>query len=568
MKNHPLSTPTFVFQAIAVLCFICIAFAGCREPEGQKESPADMNQSPIVLSDNLLNHLFDITTFDEETDSLIRSAYLPNKGKLLWFEGKELKVAADSLAAELSLVKNLLYYKCHNCGNLAELMLQVNKPNIRMESDSLARLDFFLTAHFYLLIDFHHTPKIFPGDDMPLWEIPYHTSDPQITIENFIAEPSRNGFGVNGAYRFLFNHLPSLQIIQAAGGWPVVPDNKKLEFGITDPAVTVLRQRLSITGAYDIDSSFSKPAYFDSLLQEGVMKFQQSCGLNPDGIVGSGTFKALNISVEERISQLIVNMERWRWLAGNIPNEYLLVNIPQYALEYIRDDSLIIDMSVVVGKKRTSTPVFMDTMEYLILSPYWHVPNSIAKGEILPQLQAGEDYLTDNNMEVIKDGKVITADSIDWQTVSETSISYKFRQKPGSFNSLGTIKFIFPNKHYVYLHDTNAKSYFKQFNRARSHGCVRISKPVELAEILLHGIDDWDIDKINEKRLGGKQVRVNLPTKLPVIITYFTCGTDKSGKFYWWNDVYEMDEKLKEKYYRPIKNGQSSQVVVSANNSL
>jgi L,D-transpeptidase YcbB len=262
-----------------------------------------------------------------------------------------------------------------------------------------------------------------------------------------------------------------------------------------------------------------------------------------------------------------MNMERWRWIPKrlvpkNLDQKFIWVNIPEYKL-YIYEDQdgepdaersykEVMNMRVVVGKTMHSTPIFSDKIEYVVMAPYWNVPNSIVEKEIKPAMLKNPGYLERNNMEIVtkeKNPKPIAISSIDWASVTEKNFPYMVRQKPGPKNSLGSIKFLFPNEYSVYLHDTPADALFSQRERGFSHGCVRLEKPIELGKYILKDMPEWDEAKIRQTINGGEEEWVTLPKEIQVYLVYFTTWVDKDGRVHFREDIYGHDKKLKQQLF-------------------
>ena len=289
-----------------------------------------------------------------------------------------------------------------------------------------------------------------------------------------------------------------------------------------DSATTIaqVRQHLYITG--DIASD-NKSNVYDSLLVQSVKAYQKRFGYNETGIITATLISEMNVPVEKRIEQIIVNMERCRWVPQELKTDHLLVNIPDFRLHVFEKDSLVFSMNVVVGKNQHKTVIFNGEMKYIVFSPYWNVPSSILKNEILPAIRRNKNYLASHNME--------------WNGGS-------VRQKPGPNNSLGLVKFLFPNSHSIYLHDTPAKSLFNEDKRAFSHGCIRLAEPKKLATYLLRNDSSWTEEKITEAMNKGKEQTVTLSKPIPVFIAYFTSWVDRTGKLNFRNDIYNRDSRL------------------------
>ncbi len=350
-------------------------------------------------------------------------------------------------------------------------------------------------------------------------------------------------------YARLKSILHSYKSFAAKGGWPTLTGIKKLKIGDTSDQVLKLRERLTMTGEFRVGgANFYNPKVFDKYLDIAVKEFQTSHGLDPDGIVAGKTLEALNKPVSERIKQMNVNLERWRLMPKKFSGKYFLVNVPEFKLHVYDADKESFSMRVVVGKEFNATPVFNDRIEYIVFSPYWNVPKSIAIEEILPALEKNPAFLSKMNMEVVKgwDPKkvtIVSAHQVPWYNIKNDDFDYWIRQKPGKDNPLGLVKFIFPNNHNVYLHDTPFDQLFNKVRRDYSHGCIRVSDPMRVAQFLLKDKPEWTEERIKKAMNAGKEEYVNVP-KVPVYILYFTTWVDDDGKLHVRDDIYGLDKTL------------------------
>jgi len=325
----------------------------------------------------------------------------------------------------------------------------------------------------------------------------------------------------------------------AAGGWPKVPA-MRLKPGVKSPHVPALARRLAASGDYTGRIPTARTAEYSADLEEAVKAFQLRHGLADDGIVGPEAVAAMNVSIERRIDQIALNMERWRWLPRDLGERYILVNIPEMRLEVYEGSDVPLSMRVVVGKADTQTPIFNDEMSYLVFSPYWNVPPGIAQDETLPAVLSDPGFLARNNMEVVDQaGNVIDAESVDLSNPED----YRFRQRPGRTNSLGLVKFMFPNQFNVYLHDTPADSLFARATRSFSHGCVRLEDPVALAQYVLRDQREWDVDRIRAAMHAGEEKTVKLKAALPVYLGYWTARVRPDDSVQFRKDVYGIDAR-------------------------
>ncbi len=345
-------------------------------------------------------------------------------------------------------------------------------------------------------------------------------------------------------YTYLKKTLSQYFSIQADGGWQMIPVGPTLKKGMEHQRVEMLRDRLTATG--DLVSTPEGPVtIFDENLQEAVKHFQRRRGLKPDGIVGKNTLRALNIPDKVIIDQIRVNLERVRWVMSEDLDEFIFVNIPSFEVYYVRDEKIKWSTRAQVGKPFRRTPVFRAKMTYLEFNPTWTIPPTILAKDILPAVKRDPRYLQKYKIQVIdKKGKVIDSNSIDWSKYSGKNFPYQLRQKPGPNNALGRVKFMFPNKHAVYLHDTPAKNLFDKESRAFSSGCIRIENPLELAQLLLP--KGWDQNRIQQVLQSNKTRTVKLGRPMPVIIFYLTSLPAPDGEFYALKDIYNRDQAVLE----------------------
>jgi murein L,D-transpeptidase YcbB/YkuD len=317
----------------------------------------------------------------------------------------------------------------------------------------------------------------------------------------------------------------------------VIPDGSMIRPGRTDERVPLLRERLGLTAPQ------TDELVYDEELVAAVEAFQDSLGLLVDGIVGPATTAALNGGNATSREDIIANMERWRWMPEGLGEFYVNVNIPEFHVGIYRDGDLVYGSRVVVGKRSNQTPVFSDEIEHVVVNPYWNVPSSIARNEIGPQLASNPGYIASHNMELLSGGRIVNASAVDWSTTSINN--FRIRQRPGSSNALGSIKFLFPNQHDVYLHDTPSKYLFDRSQRAYSHGCIRVQNPWEFAAALLQEEPTITLASLESQRGGGERWN-NLDKHIPVHITYFTLRVDEDGTIRSYGDVYGHNARVKE----------------------
>lgn len=330
----------------------------------------------------------------------------------------------------------------------------------------------------------------------------------------------------NRQYKLLQHSVETYQRLNAKNDWPEITLKNKTVLKLNDKseALPLIRERLRLLG--DLRRGRNED-FYNERLEDAVKQFQLRHGLEDDGIIGPAFMKALNTPLEKRIEQMTANMNRIKQDTMRMTGTRIIANIPEYKLYVMENDLEILTMDIVVGKTSHPTVVFSDTLETIVFSPYWNVPASIVKNEILPAINKNSNYLEENNMEIT--GKV---DGLP-----------KIRQKPGPENSLGSVKFLFPNKYDIYFHDTPAISLFEKRKRAFSHGCIRLSQPYELAQYLLKDQQEWTGTDIISAMSAGTEKWVKLQSRIPVSIIYYTTWVDSSGLLNFRDDIYGHDEE-------------------------
>ena len=358
---------------------------------------------------------------------------------------------------------------------------------------------------------------------------------------NTVEQSLRDLMPQNPQYVALRRALAEYRVLASKGGWSPVPRTLKLKPGQKHPAVATMARRLAAsrdyTGALPAEGTVAE---YTSELQAAVKRFQGRHGLAEDAIVSTAVIAEMNVPIEQRIAQIALNLERWRWLPRELGERHILVNIPEYRLEVWDRNQVPLTMRVVVGKRDTQTPIFSDQMTYLVFSPYWNVPPDIAQGETLPAILKDPGFLGRSNMEVLDtDGNQIDPASIDLADPSR----YRFRQRPGAQNSLGLVKFMFPNQYNVYLHDTPADSLFARASRSFSHGCVRLENPMALAEYVLRDQPEWTPARIQDAMQTEEEKVVKLRSAIPVYLGYWTARVAADGLLQFRPDVYGIDSR-------------------------
>ncbi len=344
-------------------------------------------------------------------------------------------------------------------------------------------------------------------------------------------------------YRGLQMALAKLRSWEAQGEWPKISEGSKLEPGKSSPRVVQLRKRLAATGELAEAVNDDSPLYDDKLAQ-AVRLYQDRSGLEPDGVVGRATVAALNVPLSRRIAQVKANMERLRWQPAQLGSRYVFVNIPAYQLVAVADGKVQLNMKVIVGRPKRPSPVFADLIRMVEFNPDWHVPPTIAREDVLPHLIEDPNYaLEHKNVRIYQAGVEVDPHTVDWTTANIRD--YRLRAEPGPRNPLGTVKFLFPNRFDVYLHDTNERELFRKDVRAISSGCIRVADPAALTNWLLTADrKDWSEAKRTKILDSRKQTRLILNTPVPVYLSYITAWMGAGAQPVFRDDIYNQDGAL------------------------
>lgn len=349
----------------------------------------------------------------------------------------------------------------------------------------------------------------------------------------------------NPVYRRLRRLLQEYRALALAGGWRAIPDGETLKPGMTDPRILAVRKRLSVTD--DMTPAADATDLYEPALEIAMRQFQRRHGLDADGAIGAKTLAALNVPVEARIRQILLNMERFRWMPDDFGDDHVFVNMAGFELDYVVQGVTRLAMRVVVGRPYRETPIFSDAIRYLEFNPTWTVPTKIAAEDLLPKIKKDPSYLTAGGYEVFAgwsdDAPRVDPGQVDWAALPEGRFPYRLRQAPGEKNALGQVKFMFPNKFDVYLHDTPTRSQFAKSVRNFSSGCIRLQEPIVLAEAMLRA-DGQDPERVRGILDSKKTTRVNLATPVPVHLAYLTAWIGEGGTVEFRDDIYGRDALL------------------------
>jgi murein L,D-transpeptidase YcbB/YkuD len=417
----------------------------------------------------------------------------------------------------------------------------------------LAELELLMTDAFFALAEDLDLGLVNPERLAAKWSIPRKRK--ALEYDSLLTQAWRTA-ELRSQLALLYPKTPSYgkgkllfrQLEERAKGkeinWKPIKTESVLRPGESNAFLLQVRERLAFWGYLEALGRTDAKIY-DSLLVRQVLAFQAEKGIKADGILGYATLQALNESLAQLMDKIKVNLERMRWIPEHFfKGEAILVNVPSFELVYHKGADTLFTTKVIVGTLKHQTPVFTAPLSYLVFSPYWNIPPSIAKNETLPAIRKNANYLQRNNMEVVNTaGQPLSLSQINWNA---KPFPYLIRQKPGESNALGQVKFMFPNPNNVYLHDTPAKQLFDQDLRAFSHGCIRMAQPRDFAELLLKNSEGWTSEKVGLAMGQDKEKIVNLPYKIPVGIVYFTFWTEADGKPRFFVDIYKRDAEVLE----------------------
>lgn len=468
---------------------------------------------------------------DKKISLRIRSFYNARNYQYAWFSSNGLTEQArffwnqyDYAVTHLkdTTLINSEFYK-H-----AERYLNQEKMTANSKDSLIRNTEFGFTEHFIRYINSTYEKGYVKRKEQEKF-IPIKKIDPVLMADSILNKKHSDDKyyeQVNEMYAGLKNNLQLYLDITKAGGWLSIPAIKKsLKKGDSLDVITAVKKRLQMTK--DMPGSDSSQLFTDAL-ELAVKTFQRRHGYKETGEINSTLVKDMNVPASKRLMEILVNMDRMRWMPQKPKGNLIIVNLPEFMLHIYDGKELVFDMVVVVGRVGNNTMMFNGDLNQIFFSPYWNVPQSIIKNEILPAIARNPNYLANKNMERIGAG---------------------IRQKPGPGNALGKVKFIFPNSFNMYFHDTPSKSLFGQDKRAFSHGCIRLSEPQKMAEWLLRNDPDWTKEKIVSAMNQTTEKAVKLKESIPVFIIYYTAWVDHEGLLNFRDDVYQHDSELIKKMF-------------------
>lgn len=505
---------------VVLLMLISLSSLQCNRKKDDSVKPIDLSKC-LALNSSSVDYFY--TKYPEliEYKKQVVSMYQNNNYDFVWYDNEGRKEKAD-----------VIYDKINNFyeeGVQAKFPYKKTLDSL-LENDQCplnAEVELFLSSYYFLYVD--KTLKGISNSKVKElgWYLPRKKQSYVGYLDSILVDPKiidKKTQNIAQYYK-LKTVLKKYREISRKGGWSTIntlTDFKSIKPGDSSAVVAKIRTRLFLTGDIATDS---KSGIYERSLQLAVLKYKKRNGFTLDKIILKKHIEEMNVPIDKRIRTIIVNMERCRWIPTELTEakEYIVVNIPSYRLQYYKKGSIALASNVVVGTTMNRTVIFSGMMSYIVFSPYWNVPKSIKEKEILPGIEENSNYLAEHNME--------------WE-------GENIRQKPGKDNSLGLVKFLFPNNNNIYLHDTPAKTLFNSEKRAFSHGCIRVQKPRELAILILENDSNWSPEKIDEAMNKGEETWVTLKRKIPVYIGYFTAFVDEQGDINFYKDIYEKDSRL------------------------
>lgn len=544
-------TMKVILSILAASLFLisCTNSQSGSQPQGDTATQEEKNVTKrdySITAANSYSSLFMDTTqlekfiSDKKIDAPIsrrmRSFYNARNYQFAWFSG-------DGLTEQARGFWNLHdYVTTYDAdSSLKDASLQKIMDNLITEGDlsvsatdkSFIKTELTLTQHFIQYILNNYEKGYVKRKEMERF-IPAKKTNALSLADSLINKKHKDDKyfeDVNASYKGLKDHLVTYYDYAKKGGWPTVNVPKKAwKKGSSAPEIAALKKRLQITG--DMPGA-DTTALFNDTLETAIKNVQQRFGISPSGSLSEALLKELNMPAIQRLQQLLMNMDRMRWLSAEPKGNLIMVNIPEFTLHLYEGSAKVFDIAVVVGKEGHNTMMFNGDLNQIVFSPYWNVPPSIVRNEILPEMEKKSNYLESQNMEIVRnDGELPV-----------------IRQRPGAKNALGRVKFLFPNSFNIYFHDTPSKSLFNKDKRAFSHGCIRLEEPEKMANYLLRNQPEWSPERISEAMNSGEEKFVRLKDPVPVIITYYTAWVDETGRLNFREDIYGHDKKLAAKMF-------------------
>jgi len=523
-----------MLKALLLLCLLCSAGVQA-DSSWQKESSRYLEQLLKNNPDQL----------QELKESDVLEFYRKRKYKPLWSNEK------GRLDRAYDLLHVIIKAKDEGLEPADYYLEEFNKYWDSTGLGESVQLDLLLSAALYRYSNDVYSGRLSASDLDPEWYIknePLNVSRlfADVARKSSIAKVLKELPPQHAGYQSLKQQLHNFRELAQQGGWQRLGWGPVLERGMQHEQVVPLRRRLKLTGDLAVDP-FPDMDMYDRWLEEAVMHYQQRHGLEVDGKVGPQTRRSLNVMVSDRIRQIRINMERWRWMPRKLGKRYVMVNMTGFELYIMENGSEVLSMPVIIGKSYRSTPTFSGLISYMEYNPYWTIPKKLVLEDIIPRQLRDPSYLSRKSIKVYKgwaNAKEIDPKTVDWSNLDEDHFPYWMRQEPGPKNALGRVKFIFSNPYTVYLHGTPDRHLFDRVVRALSSGCIRVKDPVRLAAFLLNdGTQKKEEEVLANIHLGTNQ-GVTLPVAIPIYLVYWTAWVDQDGKMNFRHDVYGRDTQL------------------------
>lgn len=546
-SSHPQIVPRSPGLSLLIVLVIGL-LAGCGNTP---HTPNTIEVPPQEPDLSLLTHT-DAPVIDGETLptwTALRSFYSQRQQQPVWVVSGTTTGETNALLAVLRAVDQEGLYPGDYHLAAIERRIHTATPSSALQGE----LELLLTDAALRYAHDQQTGRFEPQQMDPAWFIvPTPTPDSTAALRTALDTQHLTQWlaGLPPPHRDyieLRKALARYRALVAQGGWPLIEEGPKLTPGNHDTRVPILRRRFEISGEL-APAEVNDASLYDSDLADTVRQFQARHGLDPDGIISTGTLRVLNVSALQRVRQLQLNMERWRWLPRQLEPYHIRINLAGFELQVMENDSPVLEMRVVVGRQLRSTPAFNSHLTHIVFNPYWTVPKIIATQDMLPKLRTNPAFLREQNIELFDSwdaqAQPIDSQGIDWSKYSAKHFPFRLRQRPGPYNALGQVKFLLPNAYDIYLHDTPNRELFKKSVRAFSSGCIRLQKPWELADYLLHANSKWNPATIADAIASQVTQAVRLPNPEPVYLVYLTAWADATGNVQFRDDLYERDARL------------------------
>ncbi len=522
---------------ITIVALIAITACNTKSSRSEKIAKREIsittaNAYNDIFVDTLsVNNFIDKDSSDVDLADRMHSFYNQRNYEFAWF-------SSDGLTEQARSFWNLLSFQ-NDTSIVDKQFKKIMKP-LFAEEDSvvinptdkkIVAIELGLTKYFIQSMLKNYDKGTFKRKDLEAI-IPKTKGSIAVLADSLVQQKGTNNNyeAANDSYKSLKSQLVKYLDIVKKGGWQTITANKKTyKMGNEDAVIVSIKKRLNITGEL---AQADTTAVFDTLLVGAVKKYQASVGIKPDGIITQPLITQLNIPAPKRLEQLLINIDRMRWLPESESGNLIICNIPEFRIHVYDGSKEAFEMDVVVGKEGHSTVIFTGKLSEVVFAPYWNVPSSIVKKELLPKMAKNSNYLAEENMEIVSGGNIPD-----------------IRQKPGGKNALGKVKFLFPNDFDIYFHDTPSKSLFNNDNRAASHGCIRLQDPVKMANYLLRDDINWPEEKIKEAMDATTEKHVELKKPIPVLITYYTAWVDENGILNFRDDIYGHDAEVAKKMF-------------------